>query len=344
MKYVQDRNASVETLRTIIKMMAAHPAAFTPLNYAVWYEHLVGTNAKLSSELSKLLEGGAQLDDEILDNLYEVYITPDCQQDHLKRLIDKITGFTKETDKQANIFGNSLQSYGNSLKQELGPEELESLISTMAADTNKMQGSISTLQAELAASHQQIEKLNQELNSARGEAMIDPLTGVLNRRGFDIAAKKMCSAGRQVGTCLLMIDIDHFKKVNDTYGHLFGDKVIQALAETLKLKTSAKDIVSRFGGEEFAVLLPGIGSINAVKVAERLRQTIEAGKIRQANSQDYIDGITISIGISTYHDDMTIVELLDQADKALYISKEQGRNRATFFEPTILSHHEVFFK
>ncbi len=339
MKYEQDRNASGEILRLLIQKMAGHPAAFTPLNYAVWYEFSTGINPALSEAMDKLLDSGDKLDDDTIEKLYIKYVS-ECNMDaervlreDIQQLLEKLAGVNAETDKQAHQFGSSLQAYGDTLKQNLDAPKLIALISNMSGDTDKMRGSMQNLQSELANSKQQVEKLHKELQSARGEALIDPLTGILNRRGFEARAKQTFAdqATPSKGTCLLMFDIDHFKKINDTYGHLFGDKVIRGIAETLKSKVRGQDSVARLGGEEFAVLLAETDTSGAHVVAEQIRQTIEKCKIHRLDTQEKIGGITISIGIASYTSGVSLVDLLDQADKALYISKGQGRNRTTVY-------------
>jgi diguanylate cyclase len=337
MKYEQDQNASGEILRLAIQKMGGHPAAFTPPNYAVWYEFVTGINPALNEAMGKLVDSGDKLDDDAIEKLYLKYVSEcnmDVQQilrDDIQQLLGKLAGFTEETDQQAHHFGNSLQTYGDTLKQNLDASKLGALINSMAGDTDKMRGSMQNLQSELTASKQQVEKLHQELQSARGEALTDPLTGILNRRGFETKAQQTFADQTTLdkGLCILMVDIDHFKKINDTYGHLFGDKVIRAIAATLKSKVRGEDSVARLGGEEFAVMLPETDITGARIVAEHIRQSIERGKIRRLDTQEQIGGITISIGVAPYTGGVSVVNLLDQADKALYVSKKTGRNKTT---------------
>ncbi|MDP2804547.1 MAG: GGDEF domain-containing protein [Gallionellaceae bacterium] len=337
MKYQQDRNASAEILRLLIQKMAAHPAPFTPHTYTVWYEAVAGINPALSEDISHLLEKNLQITSEIIDKLYDKHVSDDSSTMHrvlhegIHHLLGKIAGFTEETDRQASLFGNSLQIYGDTLKQPIDAPKLVALVSDMTGDTDKMRGSMQSLQSELVASKQQVEKLNKELQSARGEALTDPLTGILNRRGFEQMSKQALAdkAGVAKGLCLLMVDIDHFKKINDAYGHLLGDKVIRAIAEALKSKIRGQDSVARIGGEEFAVLLTETDVEGAQSVANSVRKSIEKGKIRRLDNLNTISGITISIGIAKYNEGATMTDLLAQADEALYQSKEQGRNRVT---------------
>ena len=341
MRYSQDREISGEILRLLIQKMAGHPAAFTPLNYAVWYEFTTGINPALSQAMNNFLADGKKLDDDAIENLYVKFVS-ECNvevqravQKDIQQLLGNLAGFTEKTDKQAHHFGNSLQAYGDTLKQGLDAPSLVALISNITGDTTRMRSSMQSLQSELEASKQQVEKLHHELESAREEALIDPLTGILNRRGFEAKVQDILSdkALTDKGFCLLMADIDHFKKINDAYGHLFGDNVIRATAEALKSKIKGQDSVARWGGEEFAVLLPETTKPGARAVAEQIRRSIERGKIHRLGTNEQIGGITISIGVAAYSKGSSIVELLDQADKALYASKEQGRNRTTIYSP-----------
>lgn len=339
MKYDQDRSESGEILRLLIQKMSGHPAAFTPLNYAVWYEFSTDINPALSEAMGKLLDHGDRLDDGTIEKLYIKYIS-ECAMDvdkvlreDIPRMLEKLAGANIATDKQAHQFGNCLQTYGDTLKQDLDAPKLVALISSIASDTEEMRRSVQNLQSELASTKQQVAKLHDALHSARGEALIDPLTGILNRRGFESRAKQTLAAQSTSGegVCLLMVDIDHFKNINDTYGHLFGDKVIRGIAETLKSKVRSEDSVARLGGEEFAVLLAKTDTTSAHTVAEHIRRTIEKSRIQRLDTQEKIGGITISIGVATCSNGGSLMDLLEHADKALYTSKGQGRNRTTVY-------------
>lgn len=339
MKYAQDRKVSEEILRLLITKMAEHPAAFTPLSYTVWYEHVTGINPALSEEMEKLLGNRAKLDDATIDRLYLKYISEfeqDVEQalrEHIFQLLNKIFEFTSETDSQAQQFSDSLHAYSHTLKQKLDPSKLAVLIDRMVVDANKMLLHMQNMQSELAACKLKGEELDQELRSARGEAMTDPLTGVLNRRGFEHGAQKILEehSDASKSVCLLIVDIDRFKQINDNFGHLFGDKVIRAVAETLKSRVRGQDSVARLGGDEFAVLLADTDMPGACSVAEHIRQTIEECKIFPHGKKKPIGGVTISIGVALYSSDAGLVGLLDQADKALFVSKKQGRNMASVY-------------
>jgi diguanylate cyclase len=337
MRYTENRESSGEILRLLIPQMANHSATFTPLTYAVWYEHTAGINPALSQAIGNYLNIGKEIDDATIENLYIEFIAGhnmDMQwamQNDFRKLLNNLTGFTEETDKQVHHFENSLQAHSESLNQSLDTLQIGALLNDMASDATRMSNSIQNLQSELKTSQQQVEILHQELESARNETFIDPLTGILNRRGFEAQVQSIFTdkAFADDGLCLLIVDIDHFKKVNDDYGHVFGDHVLRATAKTLKSKIKKQDSVARWGGEEFAILLPGTTMPGARAIAEHIRQSIEKSSIRRIGTMEEVGGITISVGVAAYTSGISFVNLLDQADKALYVSKRTGRNRTT---------------
>ena len=157
-------------------------------------------------------------------------------------------------------------------------------------------------------------------------AVTDVLTGVLNRRGFMEAAERQCRRTQEdrASLALLMIDIDRFKNVNDTYGHAAGDEIIRDLAEQLRQHFRASDIAGRLGGEEFCAVLTGIDQERAQQTAERFRAAVAE---RAVNTSAGMLAYTVSIGLAWVKHSESLPWLMHIADKALYRAKQQGRNR-----------------
>ena len=157
-------------------------------------------------------------------------------------------------------------------------------------------------------------------------ATIDHLTQLMNRQAFEMFSLNMLADSRRSHTSLavMMIDIDHFKKVNDTYGHAAGDKVLQEVAAILKNTVREADLVCRWGGEEFVVFLHKCAVADAERIAEQLRSKVAA---QLYEYELYHLNVTLSIGIASYRHDEGLQEVMARADGALYLAKDTGRNR-----------------
>ncbi len=209
--------------------------------------------------------------------------------------------------------------------------ESETDLQDILQNTGIMKESVGGLKNRLDESQSEIESLRVELVRAREEAMTDALTGPQNRKGFERRLAEYLGPGMELPEhlSLMMLDIDHFKRVNDTFGHLFGDKVIRAVAQVIKSNIKGQDIGVRYGGEEFLVFLPETSIDGALRLAEKLRSLIASGRIKRTNSDETVESVTISIGVVGYRPAEAIEALIGRADAALYISKSNGRNRVT---------------
>jgi len=207
------------------------------------------------------------------------------------------------------------QEYENELL--LAKRQAEKIHQETAAAYEKLQ----ELLQEVEGKKLEVEELNVQL---LGLTVTDPLTGLKNRRYLDEKLVRLIGESSETGIplSLLVVDIDHFKRVNDTYGHTAGDAVLQELALKLQAETREQDIVSRMGGEEFVIVLPGTGKAEAWQMAEQIRQNVEHGTWKHVQ-------ITVSIGVAVYEAGDDAANLFDKADEALYHSKNAGRNRVT---------------
>lgn len=210
--------------------------------------------------------------------------------------------------------------------------ELSRLVEERTAELQRANQQLTEFNDALVRSVANLEVAQAEILQKNGElerlASRDPLTGCLNRRAFYAAFEQAFGESREQGheLCCLMVDIDHFKRVNDQYGHAIGDQAIQAVASCLSAGLRLTDTVGRYGGEEFCLMFPRTRLAEASDLAERvrIRIAIEAGsRVRMTSGLT----LTVSIGVSTSAlGARTPLELIDQADKALYAAKEAGRN------------------
>lgn len=185
----------------------------------------------------------------------------------------------------------------------------------------------------LLRSTTELKRLNRSLKQ---RSISDGLTGVYNHRYFYQVLKRdfiIAQRSKSDYACLLL-DLDHFKLVNDTWGHLFGDKVLKGIGQLLSKRLRKTDLVARYGGEEFAILLPDVALVNAVEVAEAIRCRIAEHTFR---NEGVAVKVTASIGVACRcaHRPETPTDLLTLADQALYLAKERGRNQVQFVSPVI---------
>ena len=252
-------------------------------------------------------------------------------QAQLLGALDGVGKLTSTANPNARDFGQSLQTYGDRLAPNLDIDALRGIVGALGAETHRMQQSNELLTEELAASQREFMDLKEQLETVQNEALLDPLTGLQNRRGFQRFVDQLVAgaSGGLAGAWLLMADIDHFKKVNDTHGHIFGDKVLQAVAQVLREGVKGRHLPIRFGGEEFAIVMPNTSESSALALAEHIRQSIARCRILRAGRSEAVGSVTISLGVTAYRPGETLENWISRADQALYQSKGRGRNCVT---------------
>jgi diguanylate cyclase (GGDEF)-like protein/PAS domain S-box-containing protein len=245
--------------------------------------------------------------------------------------------------------GNSVAGYPLSVARPDG-EPIELIVGGSAITDNagRIRGCMVTFDdvTEIHRSNEQLRRTLLDLERSREKILAqneeltvlatrDPLTGCTNRRAFfELAGNLFAERLRTNGdVCCIMADIDHFKNFNDVYGHSVGDQVIQVVARTLGRNMRTGDVLCRYGGEEFCILLPDADTEQARAIAERMRASIESSAVEGVRSTR-VERITSSFGVASIdYGAMRLEELIDQADNALYKSKENGRNRVTVWVP-----------
>jgi diguanylate cyclase len=329
---------SRELLKQAIAFIGTHHLSATPVNYTVCYEYLLGTHPTMRQEIDRAIQEKTELTDPVMEHWFKVYLSDYdlvSLQQSKSDLVEIMSALTESTQlAEANVqqFGQTLE---HSEKELANPDiPLEAIVTHLLASTKSIQASMNVMRQQIEDSQNEIKSLHERLAKTHKESLTDTLTGLANRKGLDKAIKTslLASDGLISHPSLLMVDIDHFKNINDTYGHLLGDKVIKVVADALKSQIKGKDTAARYGGEEFCVLLPETELPGAVKVAENIRKDIERTRIKRAKAQDDIASISVSIGVTRYRAKETTANFIDRADKALYRSKQGGRNQVTFID------------
>ncbi len=221
-------------------------------------------------------------------------------------------------------YSESLARANADLPQLNTSEEIRAVVLTLIEENRKIQTKMDELSASLDESVNKIEKLRSNLVEANDKALRDPLTGLGNRRFFDQEID--LALGDAEALCLLMCDLDRFKAINDKFGHAVGDMVLKQFADILSEAARRDDFAARIGGEEFALVMPGISSIEAARLAEQIRRQLEAKKW-MLGSGTPLGVVTASFGVARRRAGDVASDLFKRADAALYRAKSDGRNR-----------------
>lgn len=321
----------------VLQLMARHSAGFHPLSYSVWYEYLAGSNPGLRAALDERLAQTTLLNDRDIELLFDTHVamrdidSSARMRAEIARMIDHVDDVAVEAGQEVGHYGDELEGHRDRLRAEVGQDALHQVVESLIGETARVRVKTGIYHEHLKKSSEEVERLRGELELVQGLALTDPLTGLLNRRGFDQQMQRI-GQGSLAGCTLLIVDIDHFKAINDAHGHLLGDKVIVAVANVLRGCIGDRGPIARIGGEEFAVLLSHTSSAGGVELAERIRAAVERGKIRRADTEESIGNVTVSLGLATCGDNEQFEAMIARADRALYQSKAAGRNRVTVAE------------
>jgi len=310
----------------------------TPLNYFVWYNYLKGDNPPFRKEMDSILNDPYGYSDRVGKRLYEQFLLDDTEDSSefdraFRRLVDMMV-------KKMNAWSDKLEDHTQKLDEcatsladpDLNSEEIKRISHTMVSTAQSMNASSKAFQQEMMDSSDEVRRLRDQLIEAQNEALKDELTEIGNRKAFNNALQELTlNADKEENPnslCLILSDIDFFKKFNDTYGHLVGDSVLRYYANIMKKKQTENETICRYGGEEFAILITNTTLEKAKQRAEQVRTDIASSTLKRKNSSEPLTTITASFGVAYYHGESEDTEsFVARADQALYLAKEGGRNK-----------------
>lgn len=330
-------NASAEQnsayIRQMLPLMMQHNVPVDPMNYAVWYHYVAGTSVDLKKEIDDLIREQKTFDPDTTLKLYKEYICNASVEsfekinNNLLRLISQTSLRVNATSEKASTAGDNFNVKLNALKSsENNEENLKSILFEIILETTQLAEASKTLQNQLEDANKEMELLRNELTHVRESANTDGLTGLLNRLAFDRVLDELVENASAKSACLVMLDIDHFKRVNDTFGHLVGDKVLKYFATLLKKYTAEHHHVARYGGEEMAIIMPDTTMAEAFHLIEQIRKVLDKSQLKH-KGEETIGKVTVSAGISSLRAMDTAYTFIERADDALYRAKETGRNK-----------------
>jgi diguanylate cyclase len=320
-----------------------------PQFYELLYTYATGVNPTLNARINAIFRSGDPTVD-LAEALYNEFLKAQDLNERISSVtermstrISEVHGAIDSAMVSANAFSDSLQTAAGDLADEkTSVEKLREMAARLLRETRAMQDTNRRLEHRLETSRSDIAGLQRDLDEVRRESMLDPLTKIYNRKSFDEGMlRAIAEADSEYGPlCLLLVDIDHFKRFNDSYGHQTGDQVLRLVAMTLKSNIKGKDIVARYGGEEFAAVLPSTDLEGAAIVADNIRKAIQAKELLKRSTNEKLGRITASFGVALYRPGESPAALIERADRCLYAAKGAGRNRV-FIETELVPSDEA---
>jgi diguanylate cyclase len=331
-----EQSGTEQWAKQAIERLNRDKLAPTPDNYAVLYYYFAGTNPNLKAAVDALLKNGLVLTQDQCTELFQAHLGIDAEHRMLKETnaaidseIKRVLSAIDQAAVGATQFSKSLDSFSGELKPSATLEQIRNAVTKVVTETRTISQQNERLASQLSSATQQLSDMRQNLDQVHKESQIDGLTEVGNRKFFDHELVHSMAEARDNGwpLTLLMIDIDHFKKFNDSYGHLIGDQVLRLVAHTLVENLKGRDIIARYGGEEFVILLPQTRVTDAEKVANQLRAGLSTKQIKRRSTNETLGVITISLGAAEYYPGEDNDSFVGRADAALYRAKQTGRNK-----------------
>lgn len=321
-----------------IDLMRLHGVPPSGPNYQVWLTYRLGAHRPLCEAIDARISGGEGFSEEFSEDLYERFFTglgASAQivlaGEKIARDLGQVVSFLRATEEKSGDYGRTLETAATHLDRGVGPEQIRQIVSGLAAATLDMASHNQLLSEQLQRSTREVESLRKSLETVRVESLTDSLTGLANRRMFDETLRLRMSEARaqNLELSLILVDIDHFKRFNDTWGHHTGDQILRFLASALQAHARPDYLVARHGGEEFAVILPRTSMKLAAQTAETLRAAIQTKRLRRRSTNEDLGQVTVSIGVARMQSGDTPQGLAERADACLYASKRNGRNQVT---------------
>ncbi|MGE4350829.1 MAG: GGDEF domain-containing protein [Bdellovibrionales bacterium] len=308
----------------------------TPDNFSVYYSYYSDDNPNLKMAMGALLDQYGSLTQTQCTELFLAHLSLEAENKMLQTTsksiaeeIDHVMDVLDTSNRESTEFNQTLNTFSGTLQSNVSLDQIKSAVARVANETRIMAEQNQRLQAQLAHSTQELTEMRFNFDEARKASLVDPLTGIGNRKFFAAELMRIIEECVESGSplSLLMCDIDHFKKFNDTYGHLVGDEVLKLVAKTLVENLKGRDIIARYGGEEFVILLPQTTVQDAEKVANQLRNILATKQVRRRRTNEMLGVVTISLGATQYLPEEDSEAFIDRADSALYDAKQTGRNK-----------------
>lgn len=307
-----------------------------PRSYELWYTYAAGYNQGLNRAVNESIKSNGRISTDEMLTLYGRFLSPTRLGDRLdevgskvSREVEELVDTLKLSADATSDYGTALEQAGEKIRSVSDPEKLQNYVTHLVKSTQNAVASNRKLESQLLESKKHIENLQSSLEAIRYESLTDELTTLNNRKHFENSIERVIDQSKESGRgfSLLMTDIDHFKKFNDTYGHQTGDQVLKLVAQCMRHHVRDPLTPARYGGEEFALILPFTDLEAGVRIADQVRRMIESKELVKKSTGENLGAVTMSFGAALFEPGETIRDLIKRADACLYTAKRHGRNQ-----------------
>ncbi|RAI38846.1 GGDEF domain-containing protein, partial [Rhodoplanes roseus] len=306
-----------------------------PPTFEVWFTYFTGHNRDLNRDIDAI--EAETLSPARVHALHSRHFSSERHFGQLLSVGHALGSETRKVQSVIQVANGSAAEYGIDLQsaaQALGGRSTDlsvsELVSSLVRSTDAIQQTNALLQAQLKQSEDQFRLLQENMETLRIESMTDPLTRLANRKYFDFSLSQATGRAEDQEApepfALAMIDVDRFKRFNDDFGHTTGDDVLRLVAFTLKNSVRSTDLVARYGGDEFAVLLPNATLDNAMAIGELIRKAVAERPLLRRATNESLGHVTLSVGVAAWVPGEPSESLIERADRHLYEAKANGRN------------------
>lgn len=331
-------NVTVEeshaVLKKVLPLMSQQQVPTIPQNYAVWYDYVCEANEALVADLRARMEQGLRFSPDACQRIYEKYFLNELRaqvgeiQGAMTRTVDAAASELGGLDQELGRYVTVLDEASATLGRMAPPPELDELVSRLATETRSARDLSAAAEAALGAMRSELDELRTQVDALSRDARQDALTGVANRRAFDDGLRRMMLDVEDNGAelCLLFADVDRFAEFNDAHGREVADQVLRFVAQEMDQCVKGRDLLARYDGARFAILLPATSYNGALMLAESIRAIIEA-QVVETDGGEEVGEITVSIGVAQCQAGESAAEFVERADACMRQAKSQGRNR-----------------
>jgi diguanylate cyclase len=324
-----------DVAKKALEAMEASHVWPTAQNFELWLHYVTAKDGPLGREIGEIIARKDPFTEQLADELAARHLPKAKLNGEILTAGQALTRELSSVSKAIESVRETNEAYGAELasaSQSLDGQETEAvkqIVDTLATATQRVQRENQTLESQLADSTAEVTRLREHLEAVRRDAMTDGLTNLANRRAFDeaLAAEIEAAERDRSPLSLAIVDIDHFKSFNDTWGHQTGDQVIRYVASVIS-RAGAR-MAARYGGEEFALILPGVDSRAACALLDAIREEVGTRVLKRRSTNEDLGAVTVSAGIAEHAAGEPATSFIERADAALYASKRGGRNRVT---------------